>query len=417
MKLRKVSWNEKGFSLAELLIVVAVVAVLAVIAVPVFASSLESGREAADIANMRSAKAAAEDMYFSGRDLDGNALSSAGFTCYFDASSGMLTGERPEGYGRGTAASGSCEDFCLISDPDDYYTKTYYTGSSDVSGCYISVYVNDSGVSSLCWTDEEGSVRAGARTEPREYTEAYERGLIYSYEQLVKAFHDGGNFSLAQDITIPSYGTTLTTNPDKSGGISLKINMRGHSIRSEKAIRLIRVTPSCRLDISDSSAAGRIEGSSGSFGDGGGTLILIEGTLYTDGITLCSGHNSSDEGGGAIYNTGKFIANRTLISGCSAKKGAAVLTNGSRAQNLWLDLSVRDCSSQSEGDICLKAMRLAEIDDGCFDCSFSFGRVPAIGAYGGRYRQDISANIDTGTGYIWSQNDTGDGYPYRIIRR
>mgnify|MGYP002335081634 FL=1 len=46
-----------GFTLMEMLIVIAIIAVLIVIAIPVFASQFEKSREAADLANVRSAYA------------------------------------------------------------------------------------------------------------------------------------------------------------------------------------------------------------------------------------------------------------------------------------------------------------------------------------------------------------------------
>lgn len=46
--------NRKGFTLAELLIVVAIVAVLVAVAIPLFTSQLERAREATDAANIRS---------------------------------------------------------------------------------------------------------------------------------------------------------------------------------------------------------------------------------------------------------------------------------------------------------------------------------------------------------------------------
>lgn len=49
--------NNKGFTLAELLIVVAIIAVLVAIAIPVFNSQLEKSREATDAANIRNAYA------------------------------------------------------------------------------------------------------------------------------------------------------------------------------------------------------------------------------------------------------------------------------------------------------------------------------------------------------------------------
>ena len=55
--------NKKGFTLAELLIVVAIIAVLAAIAIPVFSSQLTKAKVATDISNLRSAKAAAQVYY------------------------------------------------------------------------------------------------------------------------------------------------------------------------------------------------------------------------------------------------------------------------------------------------------------------------------------------------------------------
>lgn len=64
--------NTKGFTLMEMLIVVAIIAILIAIAIPTFTTQLEKAREAADIANIRSKYSEAMVNY-----LDGKADTSA----------------------------------------------------------------------------------------------------------------------------------------------------------------------------------------------------------------------------------------------------------------------------------------------------------------------------------------------------
>lgn len=57
MNMLKKKMNKKGFTLAELLIVVAIIAVLVAISIPIFTSQLEKSRESVDLANIRAAYA------------------------------------------------------------------------------------------------------------------------------------------------------------------------------------------------------------------------------------------------------------------------------------------------------------------------------------------------------------------------
>ena len=66
--------NKKGFTLAELLIVVAIIAVLVAIAIPVFTSQLEKSKIATDEANARSAYGEAVAGYLSDEITDGDTI-------------------------------------------------------------------------------------------------------------------------------------------------------------------------------------------------------------------------------------------------------------------------------------------------------------------------------------------------------
>lgn len=60
---KKIRGNKKGFTLAELLVVVAIVGILVAISIPVFTSQLAKARKATNEANLRAAKAAAVAYY------------------------------------------------------------------------------------------------------------------------------------------------------------------------------------------------------------------------------------------------------------------------------------------------------------------------------------------------------------------
>lgn len=129
--------NKKGFTLAELLIVVAIIAVLVVVSVPIFSSKLEKAREAADVANMRAAKAAAASMYLSGE-------MELGKTYFYDASEGKILGSSSgiTGYGQGTKADGKTVYGGYISKDEEYTDKIITVVVTEDSDSQIDVAID-----------------------------------------------------------------------------------------------------------------------------------------------------------------------------------------------------------------------------------------------------------------------------------
>ena len=137
--------EKKGFTLAELLIVVAVIAVLIAISIPIFNRQIEKSREAYDIATMRSAASAAIDLYYSGvHDEEsaseaklnwsnqGGTEANNAYGAYNPRTGGFVPSRDNlpsdlKTYGKGTTVNGGTE-FVLGNDrgayaPDQDYTK------------------------------------------------------------------------------------------------------------------------------------------------------------------------------------------------------------------------------------------------------------------------------------------------------
>ncbi len=69
--LQKKRKSKKGFTLMEMLIVVAIIAILVAIAIPVFSAQLTDAKKQVQDANKRSAKSMAVTQYLLDKDTDG----------------------------------------------------------------------------------------------------------------------------------------------------------------------------------------------------------------------------------------------------------------------------------------------------------------------------------------------------------
>ena len=77
----------KGFTLAELLVVVAIIAILVAVSIPIFTGRLNEAKKNTDLANERAAKAAAITDYLQS-DSD-----KTNYWKYYDAESGAIVGD------------------------------------------------------------------------------------------------------------------------------------------------------------------------------------------------------------------------------------------------------------------------------------------------------------------------------------
>ena len=75
--LKKVRENKKGFTLAELLIVVAIIGVLVAVSIPIFTAQLGKARRATNQANARAAYAAASAAYLGDDKVKGGTYTTA----------------------------------------------------------------------------------------------------------------------------------------------------------------------------------------------------------------------------------------------------------------------------------------------------------------------------------------------------
>ena len=134
-RLMKMKEDKKGFTLAELLIVVAIIGVLVAISVPIFTAQLKKATVATNQANARSAKAAAVTAYLE------EETHSADLTISYTVASGQSTNATAAGSAIGT-------------DIPSWNAST--TGAADATHkiWYVTVGKDSGEVTSISYTDK-----------------------------------------------------------------------------------------------------------------------------------------------------------------------------------------------------------------------------------------------------------------------
>ena len=135
-RLMKMKEDKKGFTLAELLIVVAIIGVLVAISVPIFTAQLKKATVATNQANARSAKAAAVTAYLE------EGTQSADLIISYNVATGASATT--------TVAAGSAIDINIPS----WNAST--TGAADATHkvWYVTVGKDSGEVTSISYTDK-----------------------------------------------------------------------------------------------------------------------------------------------------------------------------------------------------------------------------------------------------------------------
>lgn len=123
--------NRKGFTLAELLIVVAIIAVLVAISIPIFTSQMTKAKIAVDQSNVRSAKAAAAAEYMTNDESEPVEYIYDGSRAIKVVSASTVTSLKEPGYGKSDNAANKNKETGAAGTPKNGYVLVTVNGSGD----------------------------------------------------------------------------------------------------------------------------------------------------------------------------------------------------------------------------------------------------------------------------------------------
>lgn len=240
----------EGFTLAELLIVVAILAVLVSIAIPVFTSQLERARRTVDMSNMRNAYAVLITGITTGENKPG-------VQYYYDAASGSLVSTKPKGYGKANtnanewwtgagSAYGTPNNKAMLIEMDSISGNVTYRWG-DYAGLKVTSATEYNSLTLEAKVDRDVALLNGLQGEFRSMTYAQLRNLFLNSDGTLKAEFNQSSYSgdtntkqlLVQTDSKGYMCVTLAESTIKGGNVSTNGTNAHNKIYTESIFQSI----------------------------------------------------------------------------------------------------------------------------------------------------------------------------------